>query len=87
MEKFKIEHFMHNGQRFVSINDLMDYCEHIINSKNPEIDENYRKAVYVAGGVIADIWSFIVKTDIESADQEAAGSRNAILSTDAQKLQ
>ena len=87
MKKFKIEHFMHNGQRFVSINDLMHYCEHIINSKNPEIDENYRKAVYIAGGVIADIWSLIVKNEFVKVDQEVADSRNAILSAVSKKLQ
>ena len=78
---------MHNGQRFVSINDLMDYCTSIVESKNPEIDENYRKAVYIAGGVIADIWSFIVKNDTLKADQKVAGSKNAILSAVSKKLQ
>ena len=65
----------------------MHYCTAIVDSKNPEIDENYRKAVYIAGGVIADIWSFIVKNDTLKADQKVAGSKNAILSAVSKKLQ
>ena len=58
----KIRHFNENGLRFICISDMIDYCQDVINDKDPNRSDTERKIAFFTGATLASLWTELINS-------------------------
>jgi len=74
MKSYKIRHFNDHGLRFICISDVVDYCDSVINSNDPERSDTERRIAFFTGATLVALWTELINSqDSDRPDELGHG--------------
>jgi hypothetical protein len=58
----KIRHYNENGLRFVCIQDIIDYCQSVIDAKDSDRSDLERKIAFFTGTTLVVLWTELINS-------------------------